>query len=59
LEGKLTNNRTRWCGHILRMNERIQKKVQNMKAKGKQSKGRPRSRWEQQVRKDVTEREKK
>jgi hypothetical protein len=37
--------------------ERIPKKVLNMKVKGRHSRGRPRSRGEQQVRKDVTQRE--
>jgi hypothetical protein len=36
LEGKLTNKRMRWYGHILRMNrEKIPKKVLNIKLKGK------------------------
>jgi hypothetical protein len=51
LKGKLTNNRIKWYGHVLRMNEqRIPKKVFNMKVKGKYPNGRPRLRWEQQVR---------
>jgi hypothetical protein len=36
---------------------RIRKKVLNMKVKGKFPRGRPRTRWEQQVRKDVTQKE--
>jgi hypothetical protein len=36
LEGKLTNNRVRWYGQILRMNEeRVPKMLLNMKVKGK------------------------
>jgi hypothetical protein len=36
LEGKLTNNKMRWNGYVLRMNEeRIPKKLLNMKIKGK------------------------
>jgi hypothetical protein len=36
VEGKLTNNRMKWYGYILRMNEeRISKNVLNMKVKGK------------------------
>jgi hypothetical protein len=42
-------------GHVLRMNkERIPKKALNMTVKGKCPKGRLKSRWGQQVRKDVT-----
>jgi hypothetical protein len=36
---------------------RIPKKVLNMKVKGKRPRRRPRSGWEQQIRKDVTPRE--
>jgi hypothetical protein len=52
LESKLSNNRIRWYGHILRIKEeRITKKVLSMKVKGKHPRGRPSSRWENQVRK--------
>jgi hypothetical protein len=37
--------------------ERIPKKVLYLKVKGKCPRGRPRSRWKQQVRKDVRQRE--
>jgi hypothetical protein len=37
--------------------ERIPKKILDMKVKGKWSCGRLKSRWEQQVRKDITQRE--
>jgi hypothetical protein len=48
----------RWYGHILRMNEeRIPNKVLNMTVKGKCPRGRLRSRMEQEVRKDVTQKE--
>jgi hypothetical protein len=47
----------KWYGHDIKINEeRITKKVLNMQVKGKRPRGRPRSRWEQQVRKDVKER---
>jgi hypothetical protein len=47
LEDKLTNNRMRLYGHILRMNEeRILNYVLNMKVKGKHLKGRLKSRWD-------------
>jgi hypothetical protein len=56
LQCKLTNDRTRQYEHVLRANkERILKKVSNMKLNGKCSKGRTTSRWEQQVRKEVTQ----
>jgi hypothetical protein len=37
--------------------EKISNEVLNMRVKGKCPRGRPRSRWEQQVRKDVTKKE--
>jgi hypothetical protein len=37
--------------------KRITKKVFNMKVKGKHPRGRLRSRWEQQVRTDITQKE--
>jgi hypothetical protein len=41
LEGKLSNNRIRFYGHVLRMKEeKIPKNVLNMKGKGKYSRGR-------------------
>jgi hypothetical protein len=40
LKGKLTNNRIRWYEYILRINEdRIPKKVSDMKMKGKYPRG--------------------
>jgi hypothetical protein len=46
----------RWYGHILRMNKaRIPKKGLNMKVKGKWPRGRVRTRYEQEVRKYVTQ----
>jgi hypothetical protein len=58
LEDKVTNNKMRWYAHILRVNEdRIPKTVLNTKVKGKCPRGTSRSRWEQQVRKYVTQRE--
>jgi hypothetical protein len=46
----------RLYGHILKINEeRILKKVLNMKLK--HPRGRPRPRWEQEVMEDITQRE--
>jgi hypothetical protein len=51
---KLISERIRWFGYILIMNEeRIVKEVLNMKLKGRCQTGR--SRCEQQIRKDVTQ----
>lgn len=48
----------RWNGHVLIMNKRRStKKILNMKVKGKRPRGRPWSRWEQKVKKDVTQME--
>jgi hypothetical protein len=48
----------RWYDCVARIiEERIPQIFFNMKVKGKCPSGRPRSRWEQQVRKDVTQRE--
>jgi hypothetical protein len=56
VEYKVTNNRMRQCGHVLRMNEeRIPRKVLNMKVKGKYPGGRRRRRWEERVMKDITQ----
>jgi hypothetical protein len=53
----LRNNRRKWYGHMLRMNkDRIPMKVLNMKLKT-YLRGRLRSSWEQQVRKDVMQTE--
>jgi hypothetical protein len=40
LKDKLTNNRMRWYGHILRMNEERISNVLNKKVKGKLPRGR-------------------
>jgi hypothetical protein len=58
LKGKITNNRLRLYGRVLRMNEeRIPENVLNMEIKWKQPRGRQRLRWEQQIRKNVTQKE--
>jgi hypothetical protein len=58
LQGKLANNRLRWYRHDLRIIEdRIPATVLNTKVKQKQPRGRPRSIREQQVRKNITQKE--
>jgi hypothetical protein len=60
LEDKLINNRIIFYGHVLRINEdRIPKKILNFKLKGKYPEGRGKSRWEQLVRKYITQRERR
>jgi hypothetical protein len=54
LEGKFTNKNTRFYGHVDA--ERIPRKVLNKKVNENRPRGKLRSRWEQQVRKDVTQR---
>jgi hypothetical protein len=55
LEDELIHNNIRRYGHIFRMNrEKITKKSMSMELKGKHQRGRPRSGWEQQIRKYVT-----
>jgi hypothetical protein len=50
------NNRIKWHGHVLRMNKDLnQEKVLSMEPKGKCPRGRPKLRWEKQVRKVVTQ----
>jgi hypothetical protein len=47
----------RWHGFVLRTSEERISKVSNMKVKGKRPRARLRSTQDQQVRKDVTQRE--
>lgn len=56
MEGKLTNNRTRWHGRVLRTNKTRQnpKDVLENKNKRKMPIKETKSKWEQWVRKDVT-----
>jgi hypothetical protein len=48
MNGKVTNNRIRWYGHVLRMNEWRIQKILNMKVKGNHPMRRSRSKWKQQ-----------
>jgi hypothetical protein len=60
--GRCINNRIRWYGCVLVMNEDRpppQKKTFNMKVKGKYLKKSPKSRWEQQVTKDAAQKERR
>lgn len=56
LDEKETNNRMQWYGRILKINqERIQKKVLNKKVKGKLPRWGSKSKQQQEVSKDVTQ----
>jgi hypothetical protein len=56
---EMTNNRIRWCGHVLIANEeRIPEKVLSMEVKGDHPGGRPKLEWSQHIGKDVTQKKK-
>jgi hypothetical protein len=53
-------NRLKWYGHVMRMaDERIPKKMLEMKLRGRRPRGRPRTRWMDQVKRDMKKRVKK
>jgi hypothetical protein len=53
-----SGSRIRWCGHVLRMKKEFQEGFEHKsESEGKRPRRRPTSKWEQQVRKDVTQRE--
>ncbi|XP_033121127.1 uncharacterized protein LOC117120222, partial [Anneissia japonica] len=55
----IEKNQLRWYGHVLRMPDtRDTKRMYNWKAKRKRPIGRPRKRWEDQI-KEITQREEK
>jgi hypothetical protein len=50
----IEKNRLRWYGHVMRMaGERIPKKTLEMKLRGRRPRGRPKTRWMDQVLRDV------
>jgi hypothetical protein len=53
MEGKLINNKIRQYGQILRMNDKIQKKLLNMNLKRKCRRARPELKWEQQSKRNI------
>ena len=51
IKTKIEKNQLRWFGHVQRMNDnRIAKSVYRAKAQGKRPRGRPRRKWEDDIR---------
>ena len=55
LTGRLVKCRMRWAGHLVRMGEeRIAKRADRLSEQGRRKRGRPRLRWEDCVRRDIS-----
>ena len=53
-----TSSRLKWYGHVLRREEEYEgKRVMGMEVPGKRSRGRPKRRWLDSIRNDLSERE--
>jgi hypothetical protein len=56
----IERNRLQWYGHVMRMaDERIPRRTLEMKLRGRRPRGRPSTRWMDQVMRDVEKREMK
>jgi hypothetical protein len=56
----MERNRLKWYGDVMRMaDERIPKKMLEMKLRERRPRGRPRTRWMDQVKRDMEKRGKK
>ena len=55
---KLQESRLKWYGHVLRREEEyVGKRVMGMEVPGKRRRGRPKWRWLDNIKKDLSERE--
>ena len=55
---KVQESRLKWYGHVLRREEEyVGKRVMVMEAPGKRRRGRPKRRWLDNIKKDLSERE--
>jgi hypothetical protein len=60
IKNDIERNRLKWYGHVMCMaDERIPKRMLEMKLSGRRPRGRPRTRWMDQVMRDVEKRGKK
>jgi hypothetical protein len=56
----MERKRLKWYGHVMRMaDEKIPKKMLEMKLRGRRPRGRPRTRWMDQVKREMEKRGKK
>ena len=55
---KVQESRLKWCGHVLRReDEYVGKRVMVMEVPGKRRRGRPKRRWLDNIKNDLSERE--
>jgi hypothetical protein len=60
IKHNMESNRVKWYGHIMCMaDERVPKRMLEMKLRGRRPRGRPRTRWTDQVKRDTEKRGKK
>jgi hypothetical protein len=60
IKNDIERNRLKWYGHVMRVaDDRIPKRTLEMKLRGRRPRGRPRTRWMDQVMRDVEKRGRK
>ena len=52
---KVQESMLKWCGHVLRREENVGKRVMVMEVLGKRTRGRPKRRWLDNIRNDLSE----